>query len=31
MGPEIGKSRVPLCAEDLARIFSGNAERVLRI
>jgi hypothetical protein len=31
MGPEIGESRVPLCAEDRARIFSGNAKRLLRM
>jgi hypothetical protein len=31
MGPEIGKSRVPICAEDLNRIFTGNAKRLLRI
>ena len=30
-GPEIGESRVPLCAEDRARIFSGNAKRLLRM
>ena len=31
MGPEIGKARVPLCAEDHAKIFSGNAKPLLRI
>ena len=31
MGPEIGKSRVPLCAEDRAKSFSGNAKPLLRI
>ncbi len=31
MGPEVGKSRVPLCAEDRAKIFSGNAKPLLRI
>jgi hypothetical protein len=30
-GPEIGKSRVPLRAEDRAKISSGNAKPLLRI
>jgi hypothetical protein len=31
MGPEIGKARVPLCAEDRANIFSGNAKPLLQM
>ena len=31
MGPEIGKVRVPLCTEDRAKIFSGNAKPLLRM
>jgi hypothetical protein len=31
MGPEVGKSRVPLCGEDRAKIFSSNAKPLLRI
>jgi len=31
MGPEIGKARVPLCTEDRAKIFSGNAKPLLQM
>jgi len=31
MGPEVGKSRVRLRAEDHAKIFSGNAKPLLRM
>ena len=31
MGPEIGKARVPLRAEDHAKIFSGNAKPLLQM
>jgi hypothetical protein len=31
MGPEIGKSRLRLCAEHRGKIFSGNAKPLLRM
>ena len=31
MGPEVGKSRVRLRAEDHAKIFSGNAKPLLQM
>jgi len=31
MGPEVGKARVRLCAEDRAKIFNGNANPLLQM